>query len=431
MNAPSPSAARPDSTSPGGFLATPAQRWGVVILLGLASLINYLDRSILSFALPSISNTLGLGDTAKGVLLSAFFWSYALMQIPMGLLSDRVDLRWLYAAAFALWSLAQGFTGLASGFAMLILFRVLLGVGEAIYLPGGTKIVSVLFAPSERGFPNGLFDSGTRAGMCLGGLLVPLCLKQFGWRATFAVVGFSALFWLVPWLAVAPARMRTSAEAPKPTAQPSAPAATNPRQARDLFGICLGFFCFDYYWYLLVTWLPDYLVNSRHLGIIKAGIYASAPYLVFAFCQPVGGWIADRLVRAGFDETRARKGIISFAFLTGLFLLPAAWASSANSALWFLMASCLVGLSTANQLAVLQSCAPHGQIGFWTGIYNFIGNIAGVLAPLITGALITWTHSYTPGFVLAGVLIALGQLSYWFLVGKVGATRLDSNLRPS
>src|SRR2546427_5345277 len=176
------------------------RRWSIVILLFTASLINYLDRATVSIALPLISKDLHLGPATEGVLLSAFFWSYALMQVPIGWCSDRLNLRWLYAGAFVLWSLAQGLTGFTNSLAMLIFFRVLLGVGEAIYLPGGTRVVSLLFPLSERGLPCGLFDFGTRTGLVLEGLIVPFLVAHYGWRATFAVVGFSALVWLIPWL---------------------------------------------------------------------------------------------------------------------------------------------------------------------------------------------------------------------------------------
>src|SRR5581483_6421686 len=130
------------------------RRWTILALLFTASLINCFGRATISFALPLISRDLGLGPEAKGVLLSAFFWSYALMQIPIGWCADRLDLRWVYAGAFAVWSLAQGLTGLAGSLAMLVAFRVVLGAGESIYLPGGTKIVSLLFAPKDRGLPS-------------------------------------------------------------------------------------------------------------------------------------------------------------------------------------------------------------------------------------------------------------------------------------
>src|SRR3954463_16680619 len=173
--------------------STPRRRWTIVGLLFTASLINYFDRATISFALPLISTELHLGPEAKGVLLSAFFCSYALLQIPTGLLAERVNLRWLYAGAFTLWSVSQGLMGLATGLGTLIAFRVLLGIGESIYLPGGSKIVSLLFRPSERGLPCGLFDAGTRTGLVIEGVLVPWMLVHFGWRASFSLVGFAAL----------------------------------------------------------------------------------------------------------------------------------------------------------------------------------------------------------------------------------------------
>src|SRR5438132_5642211 len=183
------------------------RRWAIVFLLFTASLINYLDRAAISFALPLISRDFHLLPTTKGLLLSSFFWSYALMQMPIGWCADRLNLRWLYAGAFALWSLAQGLTGLAESLAMLVGFRILLGIGESIYLPCGSKIVSLLFSDKDRGLPSGLFDFGTRTGLVLEGVLVPWLLVRYGWRHTFLVLGFAALAWLAPWLWVFPRRM--------------------------------------------------------------------------------------------------------------------------------------------------------------------------------------------------------------------------------
>src|SRR5512142_1063229 len=141
------------------------RRWSIVSLLFAASVINYLDRAAISFALPLISRDFHLTSQGKGLLLSSFFWSYALMQIPIGWCADRFNLKWLYAGMFLLWSLAQGLSGFAASLAVLMTFRVMLGIGESIYLPGGTKIVSLLFPPAKRGLPSGLFDFGTRTGL--------------------------------------------------------------------------------------------------------------------------------------------------------------------------------------------------------------------------------------------------------------------------
>jgi MFS family permease len=401
------------------------RRWTIVWLLFAASVINYFDRQTLSYALPMLAKEFRLDPLQQGVLSSAFFWSYALMQIPMGLAVDRANLRWLYAGAFALWSLAQGLTGFVGSVTMLIGCRVLLGIGEAIYLVGGTKVVSLFFPLSQRGLPCGLFDAGTRTGLVLEGLTIGWLLQTLGWRTTFIIVGLAAFVWLVPWFLATPPRMRDTAAAPR--LQPALPSWAQ-------IGRLLGFFCFDYFWYLLLTWLPSYLVNVRHLTILKAGIYASLPFLVFGVCQPLGGWIADRMIRNGCDPIRTRKGIISIAFLSGLLIIPAAHVTTANMALLFLMGSCLVGLSTANQLILLQACTPPERVGLAVGVYNFVGNIAGVIAPIVTGFVIEVSGSYTPAFVLAAVAMALSQFAYWFIVGPIqivgeGTVRRDRHDR--
>jgi len=407
---------------------SPARRWTVVGLLFTASMINYLDRATISMALPLLSVDFQLGPREKGLLLSAFFWSYALMQVPIGWCADRFNLKWLYAGAFTLWSVAQGLTGLAESLAVLMTFRILLGIGESIYLPGGSKIVSLLFEPKERGLPSGLFDFGTRTGLVLEGIIIPWCLYRYGWRRTFMLVGFSALLWLIPWLMAAPARLRGSRNL-RP-ADPNHPSGLisifSLLRNRNLLGICIGFFCFDYYWYLLVAWLPDYLVTVRHLTILRAGLYSSIPFFVFGVSQPIGGWIGDQLVRVGWDQMRARKVIITVAFATGLLLIPAARVDSAHSAIALIIGGSLVGLSTGNIMALIQSCAPVEEVGIWTGFENFFGNVAGVLAPIATGLLISRTGSYFPGFALAVVVLISGLTSYWFIMGKTASPREGS-----
>ena len=392
------------------------RRWSIVGLLFAASLINYLDRATISFALPLISSDFRLTAQSKGLLLSSFFWSYALMQIPIGWCADRVNLRWLYAGAFTLWSLAQGLTGLASSLAALLAFRILLGTGESIYLPGGTKIVSLLFGPNERGLPSGLFDFGTRTGLVLEGLLVPWLLIHFGWRHTFLILGLTALLWIPPWFGISPRNFEAA----------NTTAAEQPRRAlgrtlinRDLLGICLGFFSFDYYWYVLVTWLPDYLVTVRQLSIVQAGFYASLVFFTFGIAEPIGGWIADRLIRRGWDETRTRKGIVTIAFAMGVFLIAAMRTAHTGMAIGLLMAGSLVGLATGNLLAILQSCAPAEAVGIWTGTQNFAGNLAGIIAPLAVGFLISARGSYVPGFSFAAIFLFAGVLAYWFVVGEL------------
>jgi MFS transporter, ACS family, D-galactonate transporter len=394
------------------------RRWSIVSLLFAASLINYLDRATISFALPLISAEFHLTSQSKGLLLSSFFWSYALMQIPIGWCADRFNLRWLYAGAFIIWSFAQGLTGLAGGLTMLLVFRILLGVGESIYLSGGTKIVSLLFSAKERGLPSGLFDFGTRTGLVLEGILVPWLLVSFGWRHTFVILGFTALVWIVPWFSIFPRRLQAVNTNAASSGLPRRPVVRTLFN-RNLLGLCLGFFCFDYYWYVLVTWLPDYLVTVRRLSIVQAGFYASLVFFTFGVAEPIGGWIADKLIRRGWNETATRKTIVAIAFSMGIFLIAAMRAAHTQVAIGLLIGASLVGLATGNLIAILQSCAPSEAVGIWTGAENFAGNLAGIIAPLAVGFLITSRGSYVPGFELASIILFAGVLPYWFVVGDL------------
>jgi MFS family permease len=406
-----------------GLSVSSQRRWSIVGLLFAASMINYVDRATISMALPLVSKDFHLAPTTKGLLLSSFFWSYTLMQIPIGICADRFSLKWLYAGAFALWSLAQGLTGLAGSLAVLIGFRIVLGIGESIYLPGGTKIVSLLFSREGRGLPSGIFDFGTRTGLVIEGILIPWLLNRFGWRRTFLLVGFTACLWLIPWLLVFPSKVRERSRkkdhAGGGEAQLRLGQIFRGLRNRNLLGICLGFFCFDYYWYVLVTWLPDYLQTVRHLSIGRAGLYSSLAFFTFGITEPIGGWIADRLIARGWDETRTRKGIVTIAFFMGLFLIAAVRVSDTGTAIWFLIASCMVGLSTGNLIVILQSCAPSKQVGVWTGAENFAGNLSGIIAPNVIGLLIAQTGSYVPGFEIGSIILLAGLLAYWFIVGDL------------
>jgi len=383
------------------------RRWWVATLLLIAGLINYLDRTIVSVAAPVIAKDLGLTPSRLGVLLSAFFWSYALMQIPIGWLSDRFNLRWLYAGCFALWSLTSGLTGFAGSLGMLLVLRVVLGIGESVYLPGGLKLVSVMFRAEDRGLASGLINCGTRAGLAFGAPLIAALVVAIGWQRAFFVLGFAGLAWLGPWFATFPRGADTRSAAKRRVLG---------HLNRNLLGVALSNLGYGYYFYLMVTWLPSYLVDARHLPLQVAGAYALAPYLTFAIAEPVGGFIADRLMKFGWSEFAARKTMITLAYLTSLLLLPAGLVADTHHSVLLLAGASLVGLSTANMYALVQRVCAEGEVGFATGVFNLAGNISGVAAPIITGIIVQQTGSYFPAFVVAvAVLVAVLPL-YWFVV---------------
>jgi len=399
------------------------RRWWIAALLFFAGLINYFDRTIVSVALPAIAADLHLGPARMGVLLSAFFWSYALMKVPIGWLSDRVNLRWLYAACFALWSLTCGFTGFAASLGVLLVLRVLLGIGESIYLPGGMKLVSILFLPKDRGLASGLVNCGTRAGLAFGAPLIAAVVVTFGWKNAFFILGFTALVWLIPWIAVLPHGANTAEYG-----EPGAAKATWGRLDRNLLGMSVTNIGYGYYFYLMVTWLPTYLVQARHLSLQTAAAYAVVPYVTFALSEPVGGWLADRLIAIGWDETSARKAVVTAAFLTSILLIPAGLVAATNSAVLLLGGASLVGLSSGNLYALVQRISYGRDVGFSIGVFNLAGNLSGVVAPLVTGVIIAQTGSYFPAFVVAVAILLAVLPAYWLMV-KTSGTRSTHTAR--
>ena len=390
------------------------RRWTIAGLLFASGLINYLDRSIVAVALPLIAVDLHLGPAGKGLLLSAFFWSYAVMQLPAGWIADRWDLRWAYAGFFAAWSLACGFTGFAGALGAMIALRIALGVGESIYVPGGMRVVSLLFEHKERGLATAVMNCGTRAGLAVGTPIVAWLVLRHGWKNAYFVIGFVSLVWLIPWLLAYPARKRLP-----PTVARSTLRTAIRRFDRNLLALCGGQICYGYYWYLLVTWLPDYLVESRHMPLGRAAAFAVVPYLTFTIAEPLGGWLADLLIRSGWSHSRARKTVIAGAFLTSAMLLPAGLASNDIIAVVLLGGAALVGLSTGNILALVQLAAPQDEVGLWSGIHNFAGNLSGIVAPLATGLLIARTGSHYPGFVVAVAVLLAGVPIYCWGVGHL------------
>ena len=392
------------------------RRWWIVALLFFAGLINYFDRTIVSVAATAIATDLHLGPERMGVLLSAFFWSYALMQVPIGWLSDRINLRWLYAGCFALWSLTCGLTGFAGSLGVMLVLRVLLGIGESVYLPGGVKLISILFAPADRGLASGLMNCGTRAGLAFGAPLIAALVVAFGWKNAFFFLGFSAMVWLVPWMATFPRGADNGAwQVPERGGHWG-------HLDRNLLGVSLANIGYGYYFYLLVTWLPSYLVNVRHLPLKVAGACAVVPYLTYALGEPIGGWIADRLIGAGWDEARARKGVITVAYCSSLLLIPAGLAASTAVCVVLLGGASLVGLSTGNCYALVQRVSAGGDVGFSMGVFNLAGNISGVAAPLATGMIVASTGSYFPAFVVAVVvLLSVIPLYWWMMSGEASS----------
>jgi MFS family permease len=387
----------------------PAGRWTLVALISTASFINYLDRGTLAVALPVISRDLGLDPIAQGFALSAFFWTYTAMQIPMGRIVDRYDIKRVYAICFAIWSLSAAATGLVTGLWTLIICRVLLGIGEAVYLPGGIKVVSLHFKSGETAWPASLFDLGTKVGLAIGTAVDVWLLVRFGWRSLFFRTGFFGLLWLIPWLMFYP-----SSRGATPVERRIDWRALS--RNRALLGICLGFFCWDYFWYFLISWLPTYLNTVRHMSMPKVALFGGLPFLIFAAAEAAGGWAAGTLMRRGDSLSHVTKGFVAIGFAIGLLIIPAAIVESSALSIGFLLAASVAGIGCGSLIAFPKICAREEEVALWTGIMNCAGNVGGVLAPLVTGFVIARTDSYVPAFLTVSVVLVIGILAYTLVV---------------
>src|SRR5256714_2443978 len=314
-----------------------ARMKGVLFLLSLSVLINYIDRSNLSIAADLIKGELHLSDLQLGALLSAFFWTYGCMQIPAGWLADHLDVKWVFAAGFFVWSAATAATGLMHGFAALIVIRIVLGIGESVAFPSYSNILSTHFIESRRGGANAAIIAGLALGPAIGMLAGGTLVARFGWRPFFLVLGLGSLLWLIPWTAWMPRRTRVGV--PASDAQVG---ILDILKQRSAWGTCAGQFCINYCLYFLVTWLPSYLTRGRHFSMDRMARVGGLIFLLFAISCMIVGKLSDRWIVAGASPTRVRKGLLGIGSLAlGVSLAGAALASDATI-VWVL---CAAGIS--------------------------------------------------------------------------------------
>jgi len=246
----------------------------VLFLLSLSYLINYIDRTNLAVAAPLIKDELSISASQLGALLSAFFWTYACLQIPAGWLADRFDVKWVLAIGFFLWSMATAVTGVLHGFVGLLVIRVILGVGESVAVPSCTKILGSHFNERRRGFATSAVMAGLALGPAVGMVVGGNVVGRFGWRPFFVTLGLIGLLWLVPWWAWMPYKKASPADATKRKA-----GFHDILRQRSAWGTCVCQFCLNYTLYLMVTWLPFYLVRVRNLSMTQMARTGGAIFL--------------------------------------------------------------------------------------------------------------------------------------------------------
>jgi len=393
----------------------------LVMLLGAAVFLNYVDRGAIAVAAPLMKGELGLSATEFGTAVSAFFWIYAPVQLVVGWLCDRFSVYRLIAWGVIIWAVSTFLMGFVGGFLSLLLLRVMLGIGESIIFPGSGKIIARHVPPEGRGLANAWCAAGIALGPAVGTLAGGMILANLGWRAIFIAFGLATLGWLLPWRRVVSAL---------PAVADDEGAATVP--VRRLFGkwalwaMGVGHAAGNFSFYFMLAFLPLYLVQQRGLSIELMTLLATLGYATQgAAAFALGHW-SDRWTRSGRPEAVMRRAMLLTGQLVAAGCILGIAATGSIAMIGLLL--CLAGIATAslsmNLYAVAQMFAGARAAGSWIGIQNALGNVSGIVGPVISGILID-RYGYDSAFYLAAAVAAFGGFWWAFGIPRIAQVKLD------
>jgi len=393
----------------------------LVLLLGAAVFLNYVDRGAVAVAAPLMKGELNLTNTQFGVAVSAFFWVYAPVQLFVGWLCDRFSVYKLMAGGILLWSGSTLLMGAVGGFASLLVLRIMLGVGESIAFPGSSKIIARHIPPESRGMANAAVAAGLALGPAVGTLAGGLIVASWGWRAMFVTFGLATLIWLLPWRQTVRS-LSTTGHRDEGARVPGRAVIGKWALWSMSIGHCAGNYCF----YFLLAWLPLYLTKERGFTITQMTLLATIGYAVQAVCALSYGQFSDWWTRSGRSEALCRRWmmVVSQA-LAAIAILGLGFSAHALPIALFL---CVGGAATAslslNLYAVAQIFAGPRASGTWVGIQNALGNLSGIFGPIVTGIIVD-RAGYGSAFVLTAAVAAFGAIWWALGVPKIEPVKLD------
>lgn len=413
-------------------------RYLIMVMLFITVVINYLDRSNLSIAAPALKDEFGLDTVHEGLILSAFGWTDAAMQIPGGWLVDRVSPRVLYAAALILWSAATFFMGFAGSFVILFVLRLAVGALEAPAYPINNRVVTTWFPERERATAIGFYTSGQFVGLAFLTPVLAWLQHHYGWHMVFVSTGLLGIVWGVLWFMIyrEPRQFKGANAAEIELIQQGGGVVDLDRRAREkkapfswndlglvmskrkLWGVYLGQFCLTSTLWFFLTWFPTYLVKYRGMDFIKSGFLASVPFLAAFIGVLCSGVLSDFLIRRGATVGLARKLPIILGLLISTSMIGANFTDSTPWVIFFLAVAFFGNGLASITWSLVSTLAPVRLLGLTGGVFNFVGNLSSICTPIVIGFLVT-KDSFAPAIVYVSSLALLGALSYILLVGKV------------
>jgi MFS family permease len=416
-------------------ISIPRRRWGIAWLLGVGVLVNYFDRVNLSVSQAALHASFGITAVTFGYLSGAYNWTYAMCQLPLGVVLDKFGVRRVGRIGTLLWSVASFAAAFSPGVSSLFAARFLLGIGESPIFPANAKAVGQWFPPHERSSATSLFDGAAKFASAIGVPLIGVLLIHIGWRWSFAVTGiisflYFVLFWLVYRDPHEDAKLtlaernyidegRTQAFVAAPTGKPE-PMLKLLRQ-RKVLGLMTGIGSYNYTFYLLLTWLPSYLSMALHMDLLHSFLYTGVPWLVATVANVgIGGWLTDALIHRGWNPSHVRKSVLLGGVACGLCIFGAARPGSSTEALIWISIS-IGGLSAASPVlwSLPALITPRNSVGSVCGIMNFFGQLSGIAAPIVTGYLVQSLHSFLWAFTVPALYLLIGILGYIFLLGPI------------
>ena len=390
-------------------------RWIVLGLLALGVMISFVDRTSISSALADkgVIQEFALTSTDRGWINAAFFWSYGLFQVPMGWVADRYGVKWPYAVSFALWCLATALMGAVTALASLVVMRLIIGMAEAIVIPASYRWIRNNFGESQNGLAVGILAMGNKFGPALGAPVGAWFLVNYSWQVMFIATGLVGLLWLAPWLLMVRNDLPSKAELTVANRSARTVGLGSILASPVVWGGMITNFCYGYFTFYCMTWMPAYLVEQRSLSISRSGLFTFFSFAGIAIVAAAAGWAADRIIARGGNPIRVRKAFTIAGFGGGCTVLLGAYAHTLNMALfWNVLSLSLLGLATANNLVLSRlTLIPRQAIGLVTGVQQVATSLAGGVAASLSGWLLHVSGSYDLPMLVILVFLLIGALA--------------------